>query len=131
MKQYIVIGSSKGLGAALVENLLLKNYEVIGLARTPFTEIKNYGSWSRTGRYKHIQLDLTSPECSQTLREIISGLPKKPIGLIFNAALVMSDVNPDSSIKFKVFKDRREKKEQQNESLSRGSLYRRRYYGRY
>ena len=104
IKNWVIIGSSRGLGAALVEELLHQtSSHIIGVARTPAEDVKNYKQWIKTGRYQHIQLDIASSQCREVLVSISQEFPPDPIGIIFNAAHMEQDVNSDQSINFQVF----------------------------
>lgn len=107
MKYYIVIGSSRGLGAALVEELLKdRSCQVIGVARTKLEHIKAHKRWLDTGRYCHVELDITSGRCKEELLRVVgSELPQKPICVIFNAALVVSDMNEAHTIHYDIFEE--------------------------
>jgi NAD(P)-dependent dehydrogenase (short-subunit alcohol dehydrogenase family) len=105
-KYCIVIGASRGLGAAIVEEFLKKeSYQVIGVARTGIEKIKEKDRSVASGRYRHLELDITSPECTETLSSICSDLPQEPLCIIFNAALVEPDVNKDHSINYAILKE--------------------------
>lgn len=99
---YCIIGSSRGLGASLVEAFLEKGLQVVGVARTPLAKFKRQEKWSATGKYKHVDLDITSEECSHKLASLCQGFPVGPICVIFNAAVVASDLAADLSIKYDV-----------------------------
>lgn len=101
MGYYIVVGSSRGLGACLVEELLKEGKTVAGVARSPVTQAPNHASWLATGKYSHVELDITSAECADKLRDL--KIPSGPLCVIFNAALVMSDVNPDGTMNYATF----------------------------
>jgi|GEM_PF-1209619 len=106
IRYYIVVGSSRGLGAALVEEFLSKDgYSVIGISRTDSSKILSYDRWVSTGRYRHLELDIALPDCIKIISEVCSQLPKEPIGVIFNAAKVMSDITETFSIDFSTFKE--------------------------
>lgn len=101
MNHYIVIGSSRGLGACLVDELLKEGKHVVGIGRSPGTQVRNQAGWFATGRYSYVGLDITSPECVEKLRA--QKFPCEPLCVIFNTALVNSDVNPDGTINHAVF----------------------------
>jgi len=105
-KHYIVVGSSRGLGHALVEELLKnETHKVIGLARTKFENIKSHEKWLTTKRYLHVELDITQPRCRDRLNSICAELPGKLICLIINAGLQGADINNDNTINFKMFEE--------------------------
>jgi NAD(P)-dependent dehydrogenase (short-subunit alcohol dehydrogenase family) len=91
-------------GAALVEELLQHtSSEVIGIARTGPESIESYKKWIETGRYQHVQLDISSLQCRESLKSVVQKCAPEPIGVIFSAAYMEPDVNPDRSINFQVF----------------------------
>jgi short-subunit dehydrogenase len=88
IKEWIIVGSSMGLGAALVDEFLKQtSYKIIGIARTKFEGIKNYKQWIASGRYRHIEMDVASPQCREVLKDISITLSPDPVCIIFNAAL--------------------------------------------
>lgn len=101
--QCIVIGSSRGLGASLVETLLNEGCHVLGMARTPFTQVSNHKKWSASGRYRHVELDVASPNSTPTLDQLCADLLPGPICVIYNAAVVAPDVGRDARVNFEVF----------------------------
>jgi NAD(P)-dependent dehydrogenase (short-subunit alcohol dehydrogenase family) len=104
VKNWIIIGSSRGLGAALVGELLQQTSScIIGIARTKAEEITDYEKWVKTGRYQHIQMDIASSQCRDVLKSFSQELSPEPIGVIFNAAYVERDLNPDQSINYTTF----------------------------
>ena len=104
MSKYVVVGSSRGLGSALVEELLkLDRAQVIGISRTGTDKIANYPKWKATGRYEHIEMDVVAADCHLTLNAISSRLPQKPVCIIFNSALVKADINNLRHIDYDVF----------------------------
>ena len=104
INNFIIIGSSRGLGSALVE-VLLKNesYQVFGIARTKFEKVKNYEKWCSPKRYHHIEADITSASICETLKSVCLEFSEEPIQIFFNAAVVESDVNNNCTINFNVF----------------------------
>lgn len=103
IKQCVIIGSSTGLGASLVEEFLNQTtYQIIGVARTNFEKVAYYPKWSTSGRYHHIELDITSSVCSNHLKSLCAKF-HEPICVIFNAARVETDINKDGSINYDVF----------------------------
>lgn len=100
----VIIGSSRGLGAALVEEFLKQtSYSIIGIARTSPDKISPYPTWNSTGRYRHIQLDIASSQCRDILQALSQELKPKPICIVFNAAHIKPDANEDQSINYEVF----------------------------
>jgi len=100
---FIVIGSSRGLGAALVDRLLDKNFKVIGMSRTPPSKIPNYDQWIQTGNFEYYELDIASPDSSHTLEKICNKLPSLPIGIIYNAAVMKTEINKEEPLDLDVF----------------------------
>ncbi|MDP2923140.1 MAG: SDR family NAD(P)-dependent oxidoreductase [Candidatus Omnitrophota bacterium] len=106
IKHCIIIGSSSGLGAALVEEFLNQtSCRITGVARTNFEKIHRYREWSASGRYNHIELDITSPVCRIHLKSLCSEFSSEPICVIFNAARVATDVNKNGALNYDVFAD--------------------------
>ena len=106
LKYCIVIGSSRGLGAALVEEFIKEgSYQIIGIARTKIEDISNHDKWVASGRYQHVSVDITSSDCVEPLRAICGGLSHGPVCIIYNAALVMADVNSEGRIDYETFNE--------------------------
>lgn len=104
IKDCIIIGSSRGLGAALVEEFLNNtDYNLIGIARTKLIEIKNHEKWISSGRYQHINLDIASSQSREILRATLATLSPTPLCVIFNSAHVEKDVKEDKSINYDIF----------------------------
>ncbi|HWR97339.1 MAG TPA: SDR family oxidoreductase [Candidatus Methanoperedens sp.] len=98
---WVVIGSSRGLGAALVEALLERPGAIVaGLARTPLAGIPGADRWQATGRYAHHVADLADPAAGAVLARLAASLPRGPLTLIFNAAFLERDVLADGRIDF-------------------------------
>lgn len=92
-KYCIIIGSSRGLGAAMTEELLERGgVEVIGVARTGIKEIRGAHRWIASKRYRHIALDIAEPESVAALKEAAKGFGNDAICVIFNSAVVQADV---------------------------------------
>lgn len=99
--RWVVVGCSRGLGAALVDELLERpGTTVSGLARTPLAAIANAGRWQATGRYEHHVADLAEPAAGAALAQMARSIPDGPITLIFNAAYLERDVREDGRIDF-------------------------------
>jgi len=98
----IVIGSSRGLGAALAAGLVARRcLRVIGVSRTqPEGPV---GGWYSDSRYHHVALDVTAPDAPALLRSVLTQSPAAPLLVIYNAAAVRSDLEPDGTINFAVF----------------------------
>ena len=88
----VVIGSSRGLGAALVDGLLERGCTVTGVARTRPDAIR-LERWNASRRYKHLIADISSQDGLRVVKEISEGLPLEPVCIIFNAASVETDVH--------------------------------------
>lgn len=102
--RWVVIGCSRGLGAALVDELLARpGASVYGLARTPLADIANAGRWQATERYEHHVADLAEPAAGAVLERMARSIPAGPITLIFNAAYLERDVREDGRIDFAHF----------------------------
>ena len=100
----VIVGSSRGLGAALVDEFLSEtSYQILGLARTNFSKIKCHDKWIVSQRYRHVEIDIASSHCREALKSIALQLPPKPICLIFNSAHIEKDINEDQSINFSAF----------------------------
>lgn len=102
--QWIVIGTSRGLGTALVDELLREpSVAIRGISRTPAEQINKYTTWKETGRYRHLQLDITSSPCRELLPTCIQEVAPNPAGIIFNAAYMEQDVTSEHLIRFQAF----------------------------
>lgn len=100
----VIIGSSSGLGAALVEKFLSeKKFFVIGIARRRLDQIENGDRWVASGRYRHVEVDITSDECKDILTLLCKEFAAEPICVIFNAARVETDINKDGSFNYGIF----------------------------
>jgi NAD(P)-dependent dehydrogenase (short-subunit alcohol dehydrogenase family) len=99
----VVVGASRGLGAALAAALVARGYpRVIGVSRTP--PGNEIGSWPRDERYEHVALDVRSPEAPKRLHDVLASPPAgAPLLVVFNAAVVQSDLQPGGTIDFAVF----------------------------
>jgi NAD(P)-dependent dehydrogenase (short-subunit alcohol dehydrogenase family) len=105
-KGCIVVGSSHGLGAALVDELLQTGANpVVGVARTDLGQIPKGQSWTASRRYRHVQADIGQHESVAQLKTLVAGLPSEPLLVIFNAACLEQDVRADRSIDYRVFDD--------------------------
>jgi NAD(P)-dependent dehydrogenase (short-subunit alcohol dehydrogenase family) len=94
----LVVGSSRGLGAALVEALLRAGAaKVLGVARTPLAAIAHHG-WAADRRYQHLKLDVTASGAAGRLEAAVAALPPGPLLVIHNAAAVKSDLTPGGGI---------------------------------
>lgn len=90
---FIVIGSSKGLGAAIVNRLLqIKSAFIIGISRSTPDKISNSEKLIGSKRFQHIALDIGSNDCEKILKKICTQLNQKPVFIIFNAACLDPDI---------------------------------------
>ncbi len=97
----VVIGSSKGLGAALVNELIASPYRlVIGVARTKFNKLPTYEKLSRSKKYFHVVADVTSVNCLNKLNSLYEKFSGDSLTVIFNAAKRTSDVDKENNIIF-------------------------------
>lgn len=104
IKTCIIIGSSRGLGAALVEEFLDKStFNIIGIARTKLGDIRNSSEWISTGRYRHVEIDISSDQSHAVLRDISQSLLQHMVCVIFNSAHIEKDINKDQTINCEAF----------------------------
>lgn len=97
----VVIGSSKGLGAALVNELIASHYRlVIGVARTEFDELPAYESLRKSKKYFHVVADVTSDNCLDKLINLYGKFLGDSLTVIFNAAKRTPDVDKENNINF-------------------------------
>lgn len=91
MKTIIVTGDSRGLGAAITQELLSDEYEVIGLSRNGSDEVSRFEE-EYPDQFNHINFDL---ENSSKIEELYKQELKShgPIhGLVNNAAMPYDDI---------------------------------------
>lgn len=100
----IVIGASRGLGASVVNRCLENGLKVIGVGRTKEDAMEDITRWRRTGRFNYVQADITEPSSVDVLKSIIGICNGAPICVIFNAAVIESDVRDDGRLNFEVFR---------------------------
>jgi NAD(P)-dependent dehydrogenase (short-subunit alcohol dehydrogenase family) len=104
MKNYFVIGASRGLGAALVEELLSQGaHRVFGIARTKFKNVHDYKKLVCSKQYQYRELDITANQCIEYLKNTCSQLSPEPVYIFFNAAHVGTDLNSDNSFDYDSF----------------------------
>ncbi len=102
----VVVGSSRGLGAALVDGLLRHDVHlVVGVARTKLEDVPNHRRWVASQRYRHVEMDVARRESLSALKGIAEDFPSEPLLVIFNAACLLEDVRPDLSIDYQVFEE--------------------------
>lgn len=100
----IVIGSSRGLGAALAAGLVARRcLRVIGVSRTWPDAGAGGPGWCSDERYRHVALDVAAPDAPAQLRSVLPQSSDAPLLVIYNAATVRSDLEPDGTIDFAVF----------------------------
>lgn len=100
---YIIVGASRGLGASLVNSCLNNGLSVVGIGRTAGDAVNNILTWQQTGRFKYIQTDIGEPSSVNIMRSIIGMCEDKPICVVFNAALIDSDVGNDGKLMLDMF----------------------------
>ncbi len=99
----VVVGSSRGLGAALVEEYLRHEHlQIIGIARSALTEIEAGQRWLDTGRYLHLQLDITAIDAHKKVQAVTDEIQPTRICVVFNAAVTETDINVDRQIDYDV-----------------------------
>lgn len=99
----IVIGSSKGLGAALVDKFLsLKDASIIGISRT---NPDNINELLNSDKYKHIQMDISSGNSVDMLKQALSSFDDKPVCIVYNAAYIKSDIEENGFINFEKLRE--------------------------
>lgn len=77
----LLTGSSRGIGKAIKDSLIINGYSIIGTSRTTINESTN-------NEYRHITCDLSKPEEVQKLKQIFSE-DSIPEVLINNAGIFM------------------------------------------
>lgn len=101
----LVVGSSRGLGAALAEALLSAGApRVLGVARTPRSALA-HNAWAASDRYQHLELDVTSGAAPGRMEEAVAALPPGRLLVIYNAAAVKSDLPPGGGIDWAVLEE--------------------------
>lgn len=100
----IIVGASRGLGAAIVEECLKDdNFFVIGIGRSEREKINDYEKWINSGRFKYYQLDVTNLGDKKTLSLICDSLPNERVCIIFNAAIMESDIEEKGDFIYDVY----------------------------
>lgn len=96
---YVVIGASRGLGAALVENCLLQDKAmVIGIGRSEPGQLADVQRWLRSGRFRYCRVDIAGQDARHKLEEISRELPPERVCIILNAAVIASDMQGDGRL---------------------------------
>ncbi len=104
--QFVILGASRGLGAALMDAALhAGGRQVLGVSRTPLERVSRHGDWERTKRAGYRRADLGDPACLPVLRDIAASLLPEPLVLVFNASLIQTEVDEQGQIDFKVFQE--------------------------
>lgn len=103
-KLYVIVGASRGLGASLVSKYLEKEVNVIGIGRTVKDEIESIAAWEKTNYFRYVQADIGKPKCIDIMKSILSLCDGNSVCVIFNAAVIESDVRRDGKLMFDVFK---------------------------
>ncbi len=101
---YIIVGASRGLGASLVSRCLKEGLEVIGIGRTDENSVVSISDWRKTGRFKYVRTDITEPSSINIMKSIIGAYRESPACVIFNAAVIESDVDDNGNLMFDIFK---------------------------
>ena len=102
----IVVGSSRGLGAALVNELLEDGGPlVVGVSRSPIEAVENHEKLAASSNYRHLVTDIGSRDSVAALRNVALDLAPEALLVIFNAACVVKDVREDTTIDFQVFEE--------------------------
>src|SRR5712691_10268355 len=100
----LIVGSSRGLGAALVEALLSAGAaRVLGVARSPRSALVHH-PWAASDRYQHLELDVTTEAAPGRMEEAVAALPPGRLVVVYNAAAVKSDLLP-AGIDWAVFEE--------------------------
>ena len=74
-----------------------------GIARRRLNQIENRDKWTASGRYHHVEVDITSKECRDRLTLFCEELAAESICVIFNAARVETGINKGSSFNYEKF----------------------------
>lgn len=103
-KLCVIVGASRGLGASLVNKCLENGLTVVGIGRTVEEAVGDIEVWKKTGRFRYVQADIGNPNSVNILRGIAEGCNGKPLCVVFNAAVIDSDVETEGTLNFDVFK---------------------------
>jgi NAD(P)-dependent dehydrogenase (short-subunit alcohol dehydrogenase family) len=92
---YLVIGASRGLGLALVRELLARTKaEIIAVSRSPI---------AGEGRLRSVQADITQLASVALIQGAIANTPT-PLTVILNAAAVVTEIASDGEVSFETFR---------------------------
>lgn len=80
MPTALVIGSSDGIGLALVRALLERGFDVAGLSRSPLPPERLGLAPELCARYRHVAVDVRAPGYRDRLSEAIAALGPEPGG---------------------------------------------------
>ena len=93
---YLVIGASRGLGRALVRELLARtDADIIAVSRRAVAAEE---------RLRAVQADITEPRSVAMIVAAIAHAPN-PLTVILNAAAVRTEIEPDGKIAFDVLRE--------------------------
>ncbi|MBF0624682.1 MAG: SDR family oxidoreductase [Magnetococcales bacterium] len=101
----LVVGCSRGLGAALVDGLLHHtSYTVLGLSRTPGERIPDLEHWTASGRFHYLCADIGAPEVALPIQDWLAATsPSGRLMVILNAACIDRDVRDDATVDYPVW----------------------------
>ena len=106
IKKFVVIGSSRGLGEAIVEEILESpDTYVFGVARTPLRDLPSCLRWSESNRYYHFELDIGNDAVQERLAEVCERLPNEAVCVILNAAYVESEVDQRGVLDYSIVRE--------------------------
>lgn len=101
---YIIIGASRGLGAALVGACLADtSSSVTGVGRSRPEDLPAYAAWMASGRFNYLSADITGQSGREQLRRLCAGLPGERVCIIFNAAVIESDMDDEGNFSYAVY----------------------------
>lgn len=94
----VIVGSSRGLGAALVQEFLDRtSCGVHGVSRTPLEQLPNGPRWTATGRYAHLAIDIGAGTAAERMAAVADRFRGR-LCVIYNAADVEKDLTPGGTI---------------------------------
>jgi NAD(P)-dependent dehydrogenase (short-subunit alcohol dehydrogenase family) len=98
VSDYIIIGASRGLGAALVQELLDRtSCRVYGISRTPLDRLLTGPRWTATGRYEHLAVDIGVAAAVEQMAAFAARGSGR-LCVIYNAAHIEKDFLPGGSL---------------------------------